>query len=534
MSKLEPNIPETIPFSSGVDATADVNVFPIRLTSSSLLARNATLNLVAEGWTFLVLIVAMPKLVGFLGEAAFGLFSLAWVVIGYLAFLDIGVNRAATKFVSEHLARRDDDSVRLVVRTAFIANLALGLIGGLAIALASPFLVHLFKVSSNFESQARMTFYAVALAVPVLLVQGIFRAVLSSYQRFTWINSVNAIAITLQWALAVLLAWKGFGVATVVFMTVMTRILATAAYGVVLFKLTPHIDWFKSYGSTALPRLLRFGSWVSVSQIVGPVLIYLDRMLIGSFVSLAAVTLYTVPYEVMSRLRVIPSSLMSTLYPAFSERGLEGQQKNLHSLFERSVRYLLLLLLPGIIFLLVFGSDVLTLWMGPAFAQQTVAVLEILALGVLANGIAFVPYNMLQAVGRPDLTGKFHLLELPPYIALCLFLIPRWGITGAALASTIRLALDAALLFWAVNKYCRCSSKHLWTSSLRATLTLAAALALELTIIHALLSEPRVRLGAGAVSLWIYFGIVWIFVVDTREKPALTAALRMFRSQPVA
>lgn len=534
MSKLEPNIPETIPPTSDAGATVDVSVLPIRLTSSSLLARNATLNLAAEGWAFLILIVATPKLVAFLGEAAFGLFSLAWVVIGYLAFLDIGVNRAATQFVSERLARRDDDSVRLVVRTAFIANLALGLIGGLSIALASPYLVHVFKLSSNFESQARMTFYAVALAVPVLLVQGVFRAVLSSYQRFAWINSVNAIAITLQWGLAVLLAWKGFGVATVVFMTVIARILATVAYGIVLFRLMPQSDWFKSYGHSVLPRLLRFGSWVSVSQIIGPVLVYLDRMLIASFVSLAGVTLYTVPYEAMSRLRVIPSSLMSTLYPAFSERGSETQQKNLHRLFERSVRYLLLLLLPGIIFLLVFGSDVLTLWMGDSFARQAVTVLEILAVGVLANGIAFVPYNLLQAVGRPDLTGKFHLLELPPYIALCLFLIPRWGITGAALASTIRFALDAGLLFWAVGKYCRCYLMNLWTSSLRATLTLTAALAIELMISRAVVPTAWMRLGAGTVSLLIYFAIVWIFIVETREKPGFTAALRMFRRQPAA
>src|ERR1700681_3931022 len=93
---------------------------PVQLTSSSLLARNATLNLLAEGWTFVVLVAEMPKLVSFLGEPAFGFFSLAWGFIGYLTFLDVGVNRAATKFVSEHLAGQDDDSVRLVVRIAFI------------------------------------------------------------------------------------------------------------------------------------------------------------------------------------------------------------------------------------------------------------------------------------------------------------------------------------------------------------------------------------------------------------------------------
>src|SRR5947209_14315649 len=137
-----------------------VTVAP-RLTSSSLLARNATLNLIGEGWTFLVLVIAMPKLVSSLGETSFGLFSLAWVVIGYLSFLDIGVNRAATKFISEHLAGKDDDSVRTLVRTALLANLALGLLGGLIVALVSPYLIHsVFKVSPNLESQARLTFYA--------------------------------------------------------------------------------------------------------------------------------------------------------------------------------------------------------------------------------------------------------------------------------------------------------------------------------------------------------------------------------------
>src|SRR5712692_2128477 len=125
-----------------------------RLTSGTLLARNATLNLITEGWIFLVLLVAMPKLVTFLGETSFGLFSLAWVVIGYLAFLDVGVNRAATKFVSEHLAEQDHESTSRIVRTALVANLALGLAGGLAVVLLTPYLVHsVFKVSADLDSQ---------------------------------------------------------------------------------------------------------------------------------------------------------------------------------------------------------------------------------------------------------------------------------------------------------------------------------------------------------------------------------------------
>src|SRR5713226_3773494 len=438
-----------------------------RLTPGSLLARNATLNLLAEGWTFIVLLVAMPKLVSFLGDTQFGLFSLAWVVIGYLAFLDVGVNRAATKFVSEHLAGQDHESTRLIVRTALTANLVLGLAGGLTVVLVSPYLIHsVFKVSADLQAQARLAFYAVALAVPVLLGQGVFRAVLTSFQRFGWISAVDAVTTTVQWGVAAVLAWKGHGVALVVFSTVVARILATAAYGTVLFRLLPDLQLFQIHGLHGLPKLLRFGSWVTVSQLVSPILVYLDRVLIASFVSLAAVTLYTVPYEAMTRLRIIPSRLVGMLYLAFRERGSESQRVNLQQLYEVSVRYLLLLLVPGILFLVVLGSDLLRLWMGPSFAQQASVVIQILAVGVLANALAYVPYNLLQALGRPDLTGKFHVLELPLYVVLCVVLIPRWGIAGAAMASTIRFVVDSALLFWASSRYCDCSLRRFLVSAL--------------------------------------------------------------------
>lgn len=526
----------TIPPEIELTEPAEANsVRPKQLASPALLARNATLNLVTEVWIFLVLIVAMPKLVTFLGETSFGLFSLAWVVIGYLTFLDIGVSRAVTKFVSEHLAEQNLASTRQVVRTALVANLALGLAGGLAIVLVSPYLVHsVFKVSADLENQARLVFYAAGFAVPVLLVQGVLRAVLSSFQRFGWINAVNGLATTAQWGLACWLAWRGHGVAVVVLATVGARMVAAAAYGAVLFRVLPGLHLFRIRGLIGLPKLLRFGSWVTVSQLVSPALVYLDRLLIASFVSLGAVTLYTVPYEVMMRLRIIPSSLVTTLYPAFSERRASQDEANLQRLYDGSVRYLLLLLVPGIVFLFVLGNDLLGLWMGTAFASQTSVVLQILAAGVLVNCLANVPYYAIQALGRPDLTGKFHLLELPLYIGLCALTIPRWGIAGAALANTMRVSLDAGLLFWAARRYCHCSLGEGWARTAARILMLGVLLGLALLGVRSAIASVWMRLALGAFAVGLYFLAAWIFVLDGRDKPRISEALKMLIGQPAS
>jgi O-antigen/teichoic acid export membrane protein len=522
-----PEITDIKATASGASPTGSA-----KLTSGSVLARNATLNLATEGWTFIVLLVAMPKLVSFLGDTQFGLFSLAWVVIGYLAFLDVGVNRAATKFVSEHLAVQDHESTRLIVRTALTANLGLGLAGGLTVVLLSPYLIHsVFKVSTELQAQARLTFYAVGLAVPVLLVHGVFRGVLSSYQRFGWINAVNGVATTAQWGAAAVLAWKGYGVALVVFATVAARILAAAAYGALLFRLLPDLQLFRAHGMHGLRRLLKFGSWVTVSQLVSPVLAYLDRVLIASFVSLGAVTLYTVPFEVMTRLRIIPTSLVSTLYPAFSERSTGGQDAQLQRLFGSSVRYLLMLLLPSVLFLVILGPDLLTVWMGSQFSQQTAVMLQILGVGTLLNCTANIPYYALQALGRPDLTGKFHLIELPFYIVLCVVMIPRWGITGAALANTVRVSADAMLLFWAIEKYCRCSVRPLWSKAFRRILFLSGILGLILLGIRLELVTVWGRLGTGVFVTATYFLAMWAFLIEKGDKPRIGEAMRLLTGQ---
>src|SRR5215472_11468154 len=129
------------------------------LTSSSLLARNATLNLATEGWIFLVLILALPKLVSFLGEASFGLFSLAWVVVGYLAFLDIGVSSATTKLTSEFLAKHESAQIGNLIRTALATNTVMGLFAGAVAVAISPLLIrYAFRIPGQLHSEAFSVF----------------------------------------------------------------------------------------------------------------------------------------------------------------------------------------------------------------------------------------------------------------------------------------------------------------------------------------------------------------------------------------
>ncbi len=497
------------------------------LASPLILVRNAGFNLLGTVWALAVLILAMPRLFAHLGATAFGLFSLAWILIGYLGFLDIGVNRAATKFVSQYMAEGNKESANQIAWTAVVANCFMGLAGGLAVLVVGFGLCcYALHIPLILRDQVPIVIYAIALAVPLLLIQGVFRAILSSFQKFGLINLVDGVATTLQWSAAGVLAWKGSGVGWVVMSTVGARIVCIVIYGWALHRFLPDLLWFHSWHLHGLRRLAWFGGWVTVSQLLSPLLAAMDRLLIASFLSLEAVTLYFVPSESIGRVRVLPNSLAGTLYPAFSERGSIADTVQLRRLYERSVRYLLLLLLPGTLFLLVLGPDLFSLWMGPPFARQTSTVVRILAVGILANALAPVPYNLLQAVGRPDITGKLHLLEVPLYLVFCLALVPYWGIAGAATANTLRFTVDSALLFWAAHRHCECSLHGALESSFPRIVALNSILTLLLSAVRVVCihSWSRILFGLALVALALLAS--WLFEADSMEKPRLVVILK--------
>jgi O-antigen/teichoic acid export membrane protein len=68
------------------------------------------------------------------------------------------------------------------------------------------------------------------------------------------------------------------------------------------------------------------------------------------------------------------------------------------------------------------------------------------------NSLAHIPSSFIVAMGRPDVNAKFHMVELLIHLPVAWWMITQFGVTGAAIAWTIRVTFDAALLFTAVSR----------------------------------------------------------------------------------
>jgi len=179
-----------------------------------------------------------------------------------------------------------------------------------------------------------------------------------------------------------------------------------------------------------------------VTSFVSPMMVILDRLIIGAMAGARAVTYYTVPFQLAERSTIIASALTSALFPRFAAATRHEEQRLAHE----GLRVLVVVMTPLVAVGILFMEPFLAWWIAPDFAQQSARVGQIVLLGFWANSIAFIPYTQLQARGRPDLVAKCHVVEALPYFGLLYLGLGTFGMIGAAAAFSLRVIADFALL----------------------------------------------------------------------------------------
>ena len=456
---------------------------------------------------------------------------MSWAILGYLSIFDFGLGPATTKYVAEALGQDDVQRATHMVGAGLFAQAVLGVVSGLLLFLFTPVLgERILSVPPDLVGEATLTFRVLASSMPLILLSSSLLAVLQGAQRFDLINAVRVPSSASTYLAPVIGVWFHLQVSGIVVLIVVSRLVSV----VVLFALARHVypSLFKiSVQPGVFRHLFRYGGWMTVSSATTTILAYLDRFIIGALLSTAAVGYYTVPSEVVMRLSIVPLSLAMTLFPAFSALDGASDRERLGALFARSVNYLLIALTPVVLFLALFGNDVLRLWMGADFADQSGTVLRILSVGALASFLAYIPTDFLKGIGRPDLTAKLQVVELPISIGVTWLLTIAFGLPGAAGAWSLRVLLNAALLFAAAMISGRVSfavflANRLSLTAMALTALIGAAAALrELSG-----GLPLAFQSAAFMVLLVLFGlVVWRVVLDALDLSAVLHAMRLWR-----
>lgn len=406
--------------------------------------RNTLYNLLGQITPLGVSLVTVPIYLHTIGEARYGVLAIIWLFTGYFGVFEMGLSRAS----AYHLARQHDDTPAVRSTTFWTAlwiNLSFGLLGGVVVyAVAQQVFTHLFHMPETMRHSILASLPWIAAALPLSTLGGVLAGALEARERFAYMNLIGVFNTAVTQIGPLLVAvFISSELTWLIPAVVIARSSGLLLQFVGVWRFLPIVPsaWFNRARARAL---ITYGGWISLTNIVGPVLVTFDRMLIGALLSVQAVAYYTVPYNLVNRVSMLPGALSTSLFPRFS-RAENGEGKQMA---ERGLHLLVAVMTPitvaGIALLPLF----LTYWISLEFARHGAEVGMILLAGIWINGLAYIPYGLLQGQGRPDITAKLHLLELPFFLLLLWAGIHWFGLPGAALAWTLRVAADALLLFY--------------------------------------------------------------------------------------
>ena len=397
-------------------------------------------NLAGAGAPLLVALFAIPYLLRVLGMEGFGVLTLVWALIGYFSLFDFGVGRALTY----ELARRSSAApceLAPYVRAGIALTCATGLIGAAIVAvLAMPLSSNWLNISADWQYDALLSFLIAAVGnIPTTISAGL-RGALEGINRFAESN-INR--LVLGAAMFALPAWSvyahGYHLWIATLYMVIGRLVLML---VVLYQLRQFVLRPGKLERAHLAALLNYGVWVTITGIVGPLMMYGDRFFVSAVVSAQLLPQYAIPQEGLQRLLLIPTALCGALLPQLAALSREKTVAAYHHNTKRVSLWMFCVCCSAAV--LAYPS--LSIWISPTFAQSALPITLVLIVGIWLNSMAMVPYTVIQAIGKPKITAIFHLVEMLLYTALIWALTRKYGLIGAAIAWTARVALDLALL----------------------------------------------------------------------------------------
>lgn len=417
------------------------------LLSQRLLASNVIWSLAGAGLPLIVGLWTIPHLIEGLGKERFGLLAIIWMGIGYFSLFDLGIGRALTKLISERLGSGQTQDLPGLIKTGLRLMWWLGVLSAiLASAISLWVITDVLKVEEHLLFESKWSFWLMAATLPFVVNSAGLIAILQAYQKF---RAVTIVRIPLGVANFLGPAFALFFTDSLIASTgtiAVSRILAWLAYMHVCAQHRASASFSDVSGKQTIKNLLGYGGWITVSNVLGPLMWSFDRFIIGSVLGLAAVSYYVTPFEIVTRLLIIPTAVADVLFPALAA-ALVGYVTKAREIYIAAVRAQFLIMFPVLVFITLFGYELLAFWVGSEFAENSTKVLIWLALGVYINSFAKMPYTLLQSHGRPDITAKLHLVELPLYLGTLWWMMKLWGIEGAAMAWAARMIFESFMLF---------------------------------------------------------------------------------------
>lgn len=405
--------------------------------SSPTIGRNLLANLLGQGWTALVALLAVPVFLHFLGADGFGLIGFYMTLSALLAVLDGGMGAAATRATATLSSTNEEERtfVRETLRSIEVLFGIVAVATGVAFALLAPLIARDWlqvPAARVPETTHALSFMAGALAIQ--FVQGFYSGCLVGLQRQVLLNGINALFSTLRSGGAVLVLWLASPTVSAFFAWQVVVGLVSLVF--------MHVASWRVIGGGVRPRLVallrsgRFALGVGATNVLSLVLTQLDKILLSRLLPLQAYGYYMVAWTAGTLALRAAGPVFNAYYPALTALARKAHAKpRIERMYMQGASVLSVAVAPLTAVLVLFPEPLLLAWTGDTGLATSAALpLAMIALGSMGNAYMHLPYALQLAHGRTRIALLQNLVAVALVPPITWFGATRYGLAGASLS----------------------------------------------------------------------------------------------------
>ena len=353
-----------------------------------------------------------------------------------------------TKFVSDLSGRQHPGgrTVAGVITVSLITVVAIDLLLLLATAVFNePLSLWVFGAAVARTRHLGPVLLLAVLAIGLQQLETVLSAALRGLERFRRQALIEILTRALLIAVVTWVAWRTRSLEAILAAQCAVYVASMLVRGVALRRLLPDGRLFELSGRAESGALFRYGGWMWLAALAGVAYTSADRIIVGRTLGPASAGQYNIYVQITQLIHFIPNSIFAFSFPTFSR--LAAQRNGRRDEIARAYKTYLFAVCAvafGIAAAMMLSWPfLLRVIAGPGFAGGRFGAPGLLTLNFLLLACNVAPYYLLLALGHARAVSVITTASMLAALVLMAFLIPRYGLEGAALS---RLAYGVGTL----------------------------------------------------------------------------------------
>ena len=421
------------------------------MTRPGSLARNVASNWIGIPITVAYGLIITPIIVRALDTELYGVWSFLNGLLMYSDLLYVGLGSALIKYVAQHRANDDQASMNRLISVVTGIYGVIGLMCFAVMIAISTFVPYLFAEPLSVEAARAASATCILLGAQLLFVflGSAFSGLICGHNRFDLVNIVGIATVAIRFvAIPLILATGRDPLFRLALLTSSVAAIQTLMLAAIAYRFVPRLSVrLVRWRRDELRMLYGFGLPSFFIMFAVRLVSFSDTTIIGIMLGASSVAIYALPLQLMEYSRTTVGGFTGVLLPRLTTLTTRGDMASLREAYLSATRIACFLTAWLAATVMTIGPAFLNRWVGDAFSAPAQWVLVFLAVAAFGQVLStHAPLGFYQSMHLVSFPAKVLMLEALLNLGLSIWLAPRLGITGVALATAVPALFISAVL----------------------------------------------------------------------------------------